>query len=66
MEEFLTTYGLWILLGVIFVAMHRFGMGCGGGHRHGSGSPDEQEPRSNEEGREKKSTEPAGRRGGCH
>ena len=35
MEEFIKSYGLWILLGVVFIAMHRFGMGCGGGHSHG-------------------------------
>lgn len=36
MTEFIQTYGLWILLGGIFVAMHWFGMGCcGGSHRHG-------------------------------
>ncbi len=38
MAEFLSNYGLWIVLGGIFVAMHMFGMGCGGhgGHQHGS------------------------------
>lgn len=37
MAEFLSNYGLWIVLGGIFVAMHMFGMGCGmGGHSHGS------------------------------
>ncbi len=38
MTEFFSNYGLWILLGGIFVAMHMFGMGCGGhgGHQHGS------------------------------
>lgn len=35
MEEFIRSYGLWILLGVIFVALHRLGMGCGGGHAYG-------------------------------
>jgi hypothetical protein len=35
MSEFLSNYGLWIVLGGIFVAMHLFGMGCcGGGHDH--------------------------------
>ncbi|MBI2456848.1 MAG: DUF2933 domain-containing protein [Chloroflexi bacterium] len=43
MAEFLSNYGLWILLGGIFVAMHMFGMGCGGhgGHQHGSKRKDE-------------------------
>jgi hypothetical protein len=55
MIEFLQNYGLWIVLAGVFIAMHRFGMGCcGGGHRHGptrrpeglpSGGPkDEREP----------------------
>ena len=35
MIEFLQNYGLWIALGGVFFAMHRFGMGCcGGGHQH--------------------------------
>ena len=35
MVEFLQNYGLWIVLAGVFVAMHRFGMGCcGGGHHH--------------------------------
>jgi len=35
MEELLSKYVIWILLGGIFLAMHWFGgMGCGGGHRH--------------------------------
>lgn len=32
--EFLSNYGLWILLAAIFVGMHVFGMGCCGGHQH--------------------------------
>ncbi len=45
MAEFLSNYGLWILLGGIFVAMHMFGMGCGGhgGHQHGSQRKEEPE-----------------------
>jgi hypothetical protein len=36
MIELLQGYGLWIVLGVVFLAMHKVGMGCcGGGHRHG-------------------------------
>jgi hypothetical protein len=38
MAEFLSSYGLWILLAGIFVAMHMFGMGCCGGHGHPKGS----------------------------
>ncbi len=46
MAEFLSSYGLWILLGIIFIAMHRFGMGCcgAGRHRHGEGPREEREP----------------------
>jgi hypothetical protein len=38
MEEFIRTYGIWILLVGVFFAMQWFGMGCGGAHRHGSGT----------------------------
>ena len=34
MAVFLQDYGLWIALGVVFIAMQWFGMGCCGGHRH--------------------------------
>ncbi len=34
MEAFLQTYGLWIVLAGVFLAMHWFGRGCGGGHAH--------------------------------
>lgn len=30
MEEFLGSYGLWLLLAAVFVGMHWFGRGCGG------------------------------------
>jgi len=62
MEEFLRSYGVWILLAGIFFAMHWFGMGCGGGHRHG-------ERRDEEPGRpgeEKKPAAHSGHTGGCH
>lgn len=36
MEEFLRSYGLWILLAGVFVAIHWFGRGYGDGHRHGA------------------------------
>jgi hypothetical protein len=37
MVEFLSSYGLWIVLGAIMIGMHWFGMGCcAGGHRDGS------------------------------
>jgi hypothetical protein len=57
-EEFIRSYGIWILLALVFAAMHWFGMGCGGGHRHGSndetdGTGDERKKRG-------------ARSGGCH
>jgi len=33
MDEFLGTYGGWILLAVLFLVMGRFGGCCGGGRR---------------------------------
>jgi hypothetical protein len=37
MGEFLSSYGIWILLiGGMFL-MHRLGIGCCGGHSHGKG-----------------------------
>jgi hypothetical protein len=42
MEEFIRSYGLWILLAGVFVAMHWFGVGCGSGHRHGSQTESEE------------------------
>jgi hypothetical protein len=62
MEEFLRSYGVWILLAGIFFAMHRFGMGCGGGHRHGGGR--EEEP--DKPGDAKKRPAHSGHTGGCH
>jgi hypothetical protein len=36
MTEFLSAYGLWIVLAAIFVVMRQFGAGCCGPHqRHG-------------------------------
>jgi hypothetical protein len=70
MAEFLSNYGLWILLAGIFFAMHAFGMGCcGGGHRHAGGhrtQPVGSTPTPDEAGASK-GEEPARRRaGGCH
>ncbi len=59
MEEFVKDYGLWILLGVVFIAMHRFGTGCGQGHDHGAEQADDP-PRADEPSDGEKTT-PAGR-----
>jgi hypothetical protein len=62
MEEFLRSYGLWVLLAGVFVAMHWFGMGCGGGHRHGGER--EEEPGKGSEA--KKPPAPSAPMRGCH
>ena len=62
MEEFLRSYGLWILLGGVFFAMHWLGMGCGGRHDHGAPRKDE---RDSPEGTEKRPAR-SGHAGGCH
>lgn len=36
MAAFVQTYGLWIALALVFIAMHWFGRGCCGGGHHGS------------------------------
>ncbi len=60
MEEFLRSYGLWILLGAVFVVMQWFGGGCGASHRRprvgdGQADPDKDDRPAH-----------AGPRGGCH
>ncbi len=62
MEEFLRSYGVWILLAGVFFAMHWFGMGCGGGHRHDARRDDE----PGKPGEEKKQVAQSRRTGGCH
>jgi hypothetical protein len=70
MGEFLANYGLWILLGGIFVAMHMFGMGCcGGGHQHGPKRKNEAGDDHSAHGapaQTKAGTTPARPSGGCH
>lgn len=62
MEDFLRNYGIWILLLGIFVAMHRFGMGCGGGHSHGREADEEPGKPADV----KKRPTHSGHQGGCH
>jgi len=38
--EWLAANWFWVLIGVVFIGMHLFGHGCGGGHNRG-GSADE-------------------------
>jgi hypothetical protein len=60
MDAFLQSYGLWILLGGVFLAMHWFGMGCGGGHRHGGPREEERKPA------DETKPAPSGHSGRCH
>ncbi|HSD51410.1 MAG TPA: DUF2933 domain-containing protein [Candidatus Methylomirabilis sp.] len=71
MAEFFSNYGLWIVLGGVFVAMHMFGMGCGGhgGHPHGSKRKDGTEDEHGGHGtpaQTKAADTQARERGGCH
>ncbi len=72
MTEFFSNYGLWIVLGGVFVAMHMFGMGCcggHGGHQHGSKRNDETNDEHAGHGAPtptKSGVGLAGRTGGCH
>jgi hypothetical protein len=60
MEAFLQNYGLWVLLAGVFLALHWFGMGCGGRHGHGR----TREDTVGKPGEEKQAAEHSGR--GCH
>ena len=71
MAEFLSNYGLWIVLGGIFVAMHMFGKGCGGhgGHQHESKQKDDDRDEHAGHGDPtptKAGATPVRRAGGCH
>lgn len=57
MEAFLQTYGLWMLLAGVFLAMHWFGMGFGGGHGHGRSGEDT----AGKQGEEKQAAPHSGR-----
>lgn len=52
MWEFFQNYGLWIVLGVVFLVMYRFGRGGCDGHDHGPGhgSNGEEESKHKKEG----------------
>ena len=72
MGEFLQNYGLYILLAGVFIAMHAFGMGCGGhgGHQDGEKRKEEDKPETaggHQHGDAGQTPAAAGRRtGGCH
>ena len=66
MIEFLTNYGLWIVLTGVFFAMHWFGVGCcGGGHRRGQvGRPQSTSKESLSKGKTSEEGRDSGSR--CH
>lgn len=66
MMEFLSSYGLWIVLAVIMIGMHWFGASCcGGEHRHGS-TPGPKDLGAQSPGGEKSSETPPKSGGCCH
>lgn len=65
MIEFVQSYGLWIALAGVFVAMHWFGRGCcGGGHRQTPTQSAQGTPGEGVKG-ERESETPKSR-GSCH
>ena len=62
MEEFIRSYGIWIVLAAVFFGMHWFGMGCGG-HRHRHREDGDEAPSDTGE---KKTPTHSGHTGGCH
>lgn len=66
MIEFLQNYGLWIALAGVFVAMHRFGVGCGGGGHHQERPPETAQIPGNEPKAEKPSRANVKSNGCCH
>ncbi len=66
MVEFAQTYGLWIALAGVFIAMHWFGMGCcGGGNREKPGQSDKGVA-GGRPGSESASGTPPKSKGSCH
>ena len=66
MLEFVQSYGLWIALAGVFVAMHWFGMGCcGGRQRQGRGQRTE-DIAAGAPGSEKAPESMPRSGGGCH
>lgn len=62
MEEFMRSYGLWIVLAAVFLAMHWFGTGCGAGNDRASRKNDEPgQPNADD-----KPAAHSARGGGCH
>jgi hypothetical protein len=66
MLEFLQSYGLWIALGGVFVAMHWFGMGCCGGQQRREQGQRDGDAVAGTRGREKAPESAPKSGGGCH
>ncbi|MBI1734511.1 MAG: hypothetical protein HYR51_04990 [Candidatus Rokubacteria bacterium] len=64
MDEFMRSYGLWIALAAVFLAMHWFG-GCGASHRHGSDAKPGEKTEPEASGEARRPARSA-RGGGCH
>ncbi len=51
-RQFAASYGLWIVLAIVFLAMHWFGLRhCGAGHEHGTPNA---HPRPSEDERDRR------------
>ncbi len=66
MIEFVQSYGLWIALAGVFVAMHWFGMGCCGGQRREKSTQPSEKVAGRTPGSEKASEAGPKASGGCH
>lgn len=69
-QSFLAAYGLWIVLGLLFLAMMRGhgGGGCGMGHTHTAGQAPSRDASggAHRTDTSEPTTGPANRSGGCH
>ena len=74
MVEFIQNYGIWFLVAGAMFLMHRLGIGCCGGHRHGTVrghcearkvDPKPTDAKATEERRPEVAAPPR-RGGGCH
>jgi hypothetical protein len=66
MVEFVQSYGLWIALAGVFVAMHWFGMGCCGGRRRENSAEPSERAAGKSPGSENVSEASPKARGSCH
>ncbi len=66
MLEFVQSYGLWIALAGVFVAMHWFGMGCCGGRQGRRKGQSDGDATAGTPGSGKASQSAPRSGGGCH